>query len=188
MSIFSLQERIAKDLLEKTKGAVVIHKTTRSGCTISLIKVSLQLGRKVVVIYPTKRIAREIEKKIPELLPDREPRIAIVWPNSELCRKCDPKLKIKFQLKKDCTICEQRGKPGNCLFQNLILNDFDLYCLTYDKLKALRESSSPESEKLWKKLQSCDVRILDEFGKGVFRDVPTTVLITPSEDDSDENE
>ncbi len=183
MSIFSVQERIAIDLLRK-KGVVIVCKATRAGCSLSLTKVSLELGKKVVVIYPTKRIAREIQTKIPELLPDQQPRIAIIWPNSELCRKCDPKLELKFQLKKDCTFCEYVDQPRECVFQNLILEDFDIYCLTYDKLQALLASSSPESEKLMNKLLGCDVIVLDEFTRAVIRDVPTIEVVTISKEDS----
>lgn len=188
MSIFSPQERIAKDLLEKTKGAVCIHKTTRAGSTISLTKVSLELGKRVVLVFPTKRIAKAIKTIIPELLPEKQPMIAIIWPNSELCRKCNPTLPLKFQLKKDCSICEYVHQPEKCTYQNLVLYDFDIYCLTYDKLQALLVSSSPESEKLLKKLLDCDVFILDEFTKAVIRDVLTVTVVAPDESDSYENE
>ena len=138
---------------------------------------SLELGKKVVVIFPTKRIARVIEAKIPELLPKQQPKIAVIWPNSGLCAKLGPIPHLKFQFKKNCSICEHLDKPEKCKFQNLLLNDFDVYCLTYDKLRALLASPSPESEKLLKKLLDCDVFIFDEFTKAVIGNVPTIDVV-----------
>lgn len=148
---------------------------------MSLVKVSLKLGKTVVVIYPTKRIAKEIETKVSQLLPGLQPRIAVIWPNSELCRKCDPKLPLKFQLKKDCSICEHSGRSEDCPFQRLILNDFNLILLTYDKLRALLASSSPESAKLLKKLQEYDVFIFDEYQSALGRGIQTIEIVTPDE-------
>ena len=143
-SVFSIQDSLAQDFL-RHRGVICVHKVTRSGCTISLCKASCGLNKKVVVIYPTRRIAREIETKIPQVL-GRTPRIASIGPNTELCRKLDPKLNLKFQFKKNCSNCEHRGDPKNCVFQDLLMNDFDIYCLTYDKLRALQKSESKESQ------------------------------------------
>lgn len=181
MSIFNFIELLARDFFVKSKGVICVHKASRVGATTSLVKVALELGKKVVFIYPTKRIAKEIEMRIPKLLSEQQPRIAIIWPNSELCRKCDPKLPLKFQLKKDCSKCAHPGRPEECHFQDLILNNFNLYCLTYDKLLALLMSSSPESRKLLKKLQACDVFIFDEFTTAVVRDVPTIEMVATDE-------
>jgi len=181
MSIFNLIEYLAKDFLVKSKGVICVHKASRVGATTSLVKVALELGKKVVLVYPTKRIAEEIRMRIPKLLSEQQPQIAIIWPNSELCRKCDPKLPLKFQLKKDCSRCVHLERPEECHFQDLILNDFNLYCLTYNKLLALLMSPSPESRKLLKKLQECDFFILDEFTAALVRGISTIPLVTTDE-------
>jgi len=181
MTIFGPLEILAKTFLVRSKGVICVHKASRVGATTSLVKVALELCKKVVLVYPTKRIAKEIEMRISKLLSKQQPRIAIIWPNSELCRKCDPKLPLKFQLKKDCSKCIHLERPEECHFQELILNDFNLYCLTYDKLLALLMSSSPESRKLLKKLQACDVFILDEFTTAVVRHISTIPLVTTDE-------
>lgn len=177
--IFNVQDDLAKGLL-RNKGVICVHKVTRSGCTISLCKSSCELNKKVVVIYPTRRIAREIETKIPQVL-RQEPRIAIIGQNTELCRKLDPKLDLKFQFKKDCSLCEFKGEPKDCTFQDLLMNDSDLYCLTYDKLQALQNSESEESSVFLKKLRKCDVIILDEFTTAVIQDIPSIEVVTSSE-------
>lgn len=55
------------DSLLRSKGITVVYKVARSGATTSLIKRSLETGKKVVIIEPTKRILRQpIEKEIPK--------------------------------------------------------------------------------------------------------------------------
>jgi len=176
---FSLQDSLAKQFLKET-GIICIHKVTRSGCTVSLVKACCESDKKVVVIYPTKRIAKEIKTKIPQVL-RRIPKMAIIGPNIELCKKLDPKLDLKFQFKKNCSNCEFRGKSEECVFQNLLANEFDVYCLTYDKLKALQKSMSKETEMLLEKLRNCDVFIFDEFTTAVIQDVLTIFLVTIDE-------
>lgn len=74
MNSFEIQDGITRDMLKK-KGIVIVHKVTRSGCTMSLVKGCCQLRRKVVVFCPTVKIIREIERKIPEIL-GYNPKIA----------------------------------------------------------------------------------------------------------------
>lgn len=178
-AVFSVQDVLAKSFL-KNKGVICVRKVTRSGCTISLCKSCCEVNKKVVVIYPTRRIAREIEAKIPQILPYK-PRMGIIGPNTQLCKKLDPKLDLKFQFKKDCSKCRLRGKPNECIFQNLLMNGFDIYCLTYDKLKALQKSESKETEVFLRKLRDCDVFILDEFTTAVIQDSSSIEIVTSSE-------
>jgi hypothetical protein len=92
MSIFESQEKLASDFLDRKK-VLVIHKATRTAATYSLIKVALERGLKVVVFTPTKRIFREIRQKMPAIY--RKPfKMALIGPNTEICRKLDPKLKF----------------------------------------------------------------------------------------------
>jgi len=176
VSDFSVQDSLAKDFL-KQEGVIIVHKATRSGCTMSLCKSSYELGKKITVIYPTRRIAREIEREIPRIL-GRQPRTAIIKPNTELCRKLDPKLDLKFQFKKNCSNCRFQGFPSKCAFQKLLSNSFDIYCLTYDKLRALQKSASEEAEVLLEKLRGCSVFIFDEFTTAVIRDIPTVTVMS----------
>lgn len=178
-AIFNAQDALAKNLL-RNKGIICVDKVTRSGCTISLCKASYELNEKVLVIYPTRRIAREIETKIPQIL-RQKPRIAIIGQNTELCKKLNPKLDLKFQFKKDCSLCEFKGEPKDCTFQDLLMNDSDLYLLTYDKLRALQKSESEESSTFLEKLRNCGTIILDEFTTAVIQDIPSIEVVTSSE-------
>lgn len=179
VSVFSLQDSLAKRLVE-IRGVFCVHKVTRSGCTISLVKSCCESGKKVVVICPTRRIAKEIRTKIPQVL-RRKPKMAIIGPNTELCRKLDADLDLKFQFKKNCDNCEFRGKPKECVFQDLLVNEFGIYCLTYDKLQALLKSMSKETMMLLEKLRNCDVFVFDEFATAVIQDIPTISVITRDE-------
>jgi hypothetical protein len=63
------------------------------------------------------------------------------------------------------------------MFQNLLLNNFDVYGLTYDKLKALLLVGTKEALTILKKLRSCDVFILDEFTTAIIRDILALALV-----------
>jgi len=153
-----------------------VHKVARAGATISLIKNSLRDGKRVVLITPNKRIYRHIEQAIPKIVKP-QPRIACILPNDELCCKLVPLSGLKFRFKENCYNCEHNGKPETCLLQKLLKKDFDVYCLTYDKLLALQLSQSREAKILLDKLLSCDVFILDEFTTAVLREIPTLAIV-----------
>lgn len=112
---------------------------------------------------------------------NRQLRIACIPPNVELCRKLSPLPGLKFRFKESCHRCEYNGKSEDCLLQKLLNEDFDLYCLTYDKLLALLLSHSREAKVLLQKLQFCDVFILDEFTTAVIRDIPTLTVVETDE-------
>jgi len=133
------------------------------------------------VICPTRRIAKEIRTKIPQVL-GRKPKMAIIGPNTKLCRKLDTDLDLKFQFKKNCGNCRFRDRPQECVFQDLLVNEFDIYCLTYDKLQALLKSMSKETMMLLEKLRNCDVFVFDEFATAVVQDVPTLSVVGINED------
>lgn len=175
MSTFKAQEKIASDLLKK-KGIIIVHKATRTGATFCLILVALTMGLKVVVLTPTKKILKEIDERMPKLL-KRPFRMAFIGPNTQLCRKLDPRLNIAFQLKANCSRCRFSKKPSECQLQNLILNDFDVYGLTYDKLQALQQSQSSEANIILSKLAQCEVKIPDESSLAVLADVKTIELV-----------
>lgn len=176
---FSIQDALAKRLLKGTD-VVCIHKVPRSGCTMSLVKASYKKGKKVAIFAPTIRVLRQIARKIPAIT-HAEPRIAPVLSNPELCRKTNRNLKLKFQFKENCNVCEFKGKPNKCVLQNLLMNDFDIYCLTYSKLQALLKSTSTEAKILLEKLRSCTVFIFDEFTTAVIIDIPTITVVTTGE-------
>lgn len=173
MSKFSIQYSLAKALLEKS-GIICIHKTTRAGATISIVNACCESGKKVTVIVPTIKIIKEIETKIPELSRIK-PRIAPILSNPKLCKKLDPTVRMKFQFKPICKKCEFKN-PNDCTLQRILNEDFDIYALTYDKLRALQISRSLESRKLLKKLAGCDVFVLDEFSTAVLISIPTTII------------
>ena len=177
MSNFGAQNNIAKELLEK-KGIFVIHKVTRAGASFSIVKASLEKGLKVVTLSPTKRIIRGLQEKLPSLL-GYSPEMVIVGPNSELCQKLDRKLsrKLAFQFKENCSKCRMNGKPSECYYQNLQIHDFDLFCLTYDKLQSLIQHQSKDTTMIIDKLLAADVLVLDEFTTAVLADVQTIDLI-----------
>lgn len=176
-STFDAQEKLASELL-KRKGIFIIHKVTRAGASFTITKVALEKGLKVVVLTPTKRIIRNLQEKLPLLL-GYSPRMIIVGPNSELCQKLDKKLskKLAFQFKENCNWCRLNGKPSECCYQNLLMNDFDLYCLTYDKLRTLMQYESEDTTMIIDKLLAADVLILDEFTTAVLADVQTIELV-----------
>ena len=174
MSKFSIQDSLAKALLEKN-GIVCIHKTTRAGATISIVNACCQSEKKVTVIVPTIKIIKEIETKIPELS-QIKPRIAPILSNPELCKKLNPTLRMKFQFRPSCRGCEFKS-PNDCTLQRILNEDFDIYALTYDKLRALQISRSLESRRLLKKLAGCDVFVLDEFSTAVLISIPTTTIM-----------
>lgn len=180
MSLFTIQEQLARDLLKKKENVVCIHKTTRSGCTLSLIKVCYETRRSVVIFSPTIRILKQVQEVIPKITHSR-PRIAPILSNPELCAELTPNPKLKFQFKKNCSTCEYEEKPKQCVFQDLLMNKFDIYCLTYSKLQALQKSTSEEAKQLLQKIQKCDVFIFDEFTTAVIRDMPTVDIITQGE-------
>jgi hypothetical protein len=177
MSTFSKQEKLASDLLQR-KGIFIIHKATRAGASFTITKIALEKGLKVVVLTPTKRILRNLQEKLPSLL-GYSPRMIMVGPNSELCQKLDKKLgrKLVFQFKENCDRCEFNGKPSQCCYQNLRMNDFNLFCLTYDKLQALVQYQSKDTTMIIDKLLAADVLILDESTTAILSDVQTIELI-----------
>ena len=139
---------------------------------MSIIKRSCETRRKVVIFEPTKRILKHIKEEIPRIA-SVQPKIACILPNVELCPKLDPSLKLKFQFKENCHTCEYKGNAEACMFQSLLLNDFDVYGLTYDKLRALLIVGSKEAKALLKKMWSCHVFIKDEITTAIVRDIPT---------------
>ena len=171
---FSVQNNLANELLQR-HGTFVVRKATRSGCTLSLIKASCESGKRVVVFSPTVRILRQVEEEIPKIT-SPAPRIAPILSNPELCTKVQPNPKLKFQFKHNCKNCEYRGKPQQCVFQDLIMNEFDVYCLTYSKLQALQKSTSEDAKLLLEKLRKCEVFIFDEFTT-VIGAVPTIEMV-----------
>jgi len=119
MSTFKAQEEIALEVLAKT-GRFIVYKVTRAGTTITLVLVALEQGMKVVVFVPTKKLAAEIISEISTLF--RKPlRVAYLGPNSEICKKLDPNLRMRFQFKENCSKCELLGNLSECPFQNLLL-------------------------------------------------------------------
>ena len=176
MSAFEAQEKIASEVLEK-KGTLIVRKVTRTGATITPVLVALRQGKKVTLIVPTKNLAREAIKQISNLL--QIPfRVAYFGPNSEICKKLDANLKIRFQFREKCSECDLEQKTDECAFQRLLVNDFDLYVLTYDKLQALQLSQSAKAKVLLDKLINCDVFIFDEFTTALLTDAPTLELIS----------
>jgi hypothetical protein len=176
MSAFSKQEKLASDLLQR-KGIFIIHKVTRAGASFTIVKTALEKGLTVCVLTPTKNIIKKLQEELPSLL-GYTPRMITVGPNCELCRKLDKKLgkKLAFQFKEDCSKCEFNGKPSECSYQNLHMNSFDLYCLTYDKLRALLQYRVKETTMIIDKLRGCDVLVLDEFATAALSQVQTIEL------------
>lgn len=173
---FDLQDHLANELVQH-HGFFAVHKVARAGCSMSLAKASCESGKKVAIFSPTIRILKQIEEVIPTITGSK-PRIAPILSNPELCTKLELDPRLKFQFRLGCGECEFKGKPKQCVFQDLLINDFDLYCLTYSKLQALQKSSSEEAKLLLEKLRKCDVIILDEFTTAVVRDIPTIALVT----------
>jgi hypothetical protein len=176
---FEKQDRIANELLLK-KGIVKVFKVARSGATTSLIKRSIETKKKIVIIVPTKRILNQLKVSIPRLT-DAKPKIVVILPNEELCLKLDPSLKLKFQFKENCSNCEYQGDL-TCPFQRLLLVDYDVYGLTYDKLNALFLSRSNEAKTLLAKLWACDVFIFDEITTAIIKSIVTLKLVEVDED------
>jgi hypothetical protein len=173
MSKFSIQDSLAKNLLSMT-GIVCLHKTTRAGATMSIVKACCESEKKVAVVVPTIKIIKEIETKIPEIS-QVKPKIGSIRSNPELCRKLNPNLKIKFQFKSNCWECEYNS-PENCSLQRLLVEDYDVHLLTYDKLLAMQTTSSQEAKQLLKKIFGYDVFILDEFTTSVLPGIPTLII------------
>jgi hypothetical protein len=117
---------------------------------------------------------QEIEIKIPEIS-QIKPRIGSIRSNPELCRKLNPNLKIKFQFKSNCWNCEHNTRE-NCSLQRLLVEAYDVYLLTYDKLLAMQTADSKETRKLLKRISDCDVFIFDEFTTSVLRNIPTVII------------
>ncbi len=176
---FEIHDRLSEILLRK-KGIIAVYKVARSGVTFSLVKKSVELGKKVVIFEPTRRILNHIESEIPKITKDPL-KIGSISSNQQLCRKLDSSLKLKFQFKENCFNCEYRGKANACMLQNILLNDFDIIGLTYDKLRALQLSRSKESKSLLEKLRSCDVFILDEFTTVILSDIQTIKIVKVNE-------
>jgi hypothetical protein len=181
MSTFSSQEEQSRSLLSNP-GVYIVYKVTRAGATFSLVKAALEKGMKVCVVVPTKKIAHELETKMPLLL-KKIPKMMIVGPNTELCPRLDADLKLVFQLREDCSECEYRGNSAVCPFQNLLKNDFDMLSLTYDKLEALFLSESKAATIILQKLAQFDLIILDEFSAATLPRMQTIVLVTQKNKD-----
>jgi len=159
----------------RRNGVVCIHKVPRAGATLSIVKVAIEEGRKIVVFVPTNRITKEVADKLAQFFGDKC-RVAIIPRNEELCARLKPDPKLKFQFKKECWNCPYKD-PKLCPFQRLLAEDFDVYILTYDKLRALQLSTSSESERLLKKLSECDIIVFDEFSTAVLQDFPTIKVV-----------
>lgn len=176
---FQVQNHLAKETL-RHHGALAVHKVSRAGCSMSVTKACCESKRRVVIFSPTVRILKQIQDIIPKITRTR-PGIAPVLSNPELCTKLELNPKLKFQFKPSCSNCEYRGIPVQCVFRDLLINEFDVYCLTYSKLQAMQKRASEDVKSLLQKLQKCDVFIFDEFTTAVVRDVPTIMMVKADE-------
>jgi hypothetical protein len=165
MSDFSIQDAIGQKLLDKS-GIFIIHKVTRAGGTITLTKVGSASEKKIVILEPNKKIITEINRIMNELF-NNKIKIAIILPNEDLCQKLKKLPGLKFQLKETCWNCEYNN-PESCPFQKILDEDYDVYLLTYDKLRVLQNSEAEESKKLLNKLCNCHIFILDEFTRAIL--------------------
>jgi hypothetical protein len=172
--VFENQNRLADELLTE-QGIIQVFKVPRSGATISLILRSFESRKKVAIFAHTQRILKQISREIPRLT-NRIPTIGIFKSNQELCLKV-PRLPIKFQFKEDCQLC-QFNKSNHCPFQRLLINDYDIYGLTYAKLRALQLSRTRSTNAFLAKLRRCEVFIFDEITTAIVGTISTFSLVS----------
>ncbi|NLE03789.1 MAG: hypothetical protein GX638_03165, partial [Crenarchaeota archaeon] len=114
--------------------------------------------------------------RLPKLL-GYTPLMTVIGSNPELCQEIE-KTDVAFQYREDCRECKHND-PDQCAFQSLMIGDFDLVGLSYDKLKALQTNSETYAAKnILGKLQAADVIILDEFSAATTPQIKPVTLAT----------
>ena len=179
MSAFDPQEKLSRELLSKP-GIYIIHKATRAGATVTSVKVALDMGLKVVLIVPNKKIGEELIATITNLL-GYSPNAILIKSNPEMCQKVE-KNEMIFQYRGDCRECAFND-PDKCDFQNLMIGNFDLTILTYHKLTALLSNSeSKAATNILQKLTLANVVIFDEFSAATLPKIQTIDIVTKDKD------
>jgi hypothetical protein len=143
--------------LIKEQGIFAVVKPTRTGGTLNPVIACIENKKKAVIVTHSNDLTVDIKRQLNKIL-GYAPKILIIPDNTRLCRKLDRRLKLKFQLRKNCKNCEYNGKPSHCLYQRLLLEEADVYITTYAKLEVMQKTRS----KLLKLVYSCKVGILDE--------------------------
>jgi hypothetical protein len=156
MSDFASHREQACKLIEEP-GIFAVIKPTRTGGTVNPTIASIENKKKAVIVTHSNALTIDIKRQLNKIL-GYAPKILIIPDNTRLCRKLDRRLKLKFQLRKNCKNCEYNGKPSHCLYQRLLSEEADIYITTYQKLEVLQKTRS----KLLKLVYSCTVGILDE--------------------------
>jgi len=170
MSDFTSQEKQARELLRE-HGVLAVIKPPRAGGSLNLSKGCIELKLKGIVVTHSIDLIKEIKRQVTRLL-EHKPKILVIPDNLKLCRRLDPSLNLKFQLKRRCSTCPYNGKPTHCLYQRLLVEEADLYLITYDKLEMLHKTRS----KLLQIICNCRVAILDEVGTRILRSPPRIEL------------
>jgi hypothetical protein len=140
MSNFILQEKRALELLRE-HGVLAVVKPPRTGGSINLSKGCIELKLKGIVVTHSIDLIKETKRQVTRLL-KHKPKILVIPDNLKLCRRLDSTLRLKFQLKRRCNTCPYNGKPTHCLYQRLLVEQADLYLITYDKLEMLHKTRS----------------------------------------------
>jgi len=166
---------LIEEVLFNENGVYVIKKTTRSGATTEVVDKSIQLGYKILVVGPTKKIYDNTVKEAIDIglergMFNRIIKTYRVKSNFGTCKLLTKDLteeevkRIKkifpFVLKPQCKKCKEFE---NCSYQHFIKNmdSYDLIYITTAKLKAM--INSPESGFLLEKLVNwSNVVFIDE--------------------------
>jgi len=128
-----------------------------------------------------KRTVDEVKRSFSQ----KEPRIARIASNEEICRKVAEKLQANrqltnmiFHLRSSCAGCEYND-PSCCRLQEILVGEWDILGLTYAKLKALSISQSATTIDLLEKIKFPDNLILDEFVTGIVTTFPSFEIEQP---------
>lgn len=188
---FIENDEFAQGLIKKYTGKnVQVFKTTRVGATISLCINAYRLKKKVTILSPTNILLKKMQEEIIKIVSDI--KISIILKQKELCSELESTYKknpvaklLDISIpKRNCSNCDKYKISNLCKLWDIILNKYDIYCLTYDKLYNLIKYEKDENKELIKVLLNTDILILDEIASGLMYSISTTDLIKRSFEDN----
>jgi hypothetical protein len=139
-------------------GSAKVHKSTRSGFTLSAVFAAKEAGKRILCLAPTHRILNEtIKKELPDITES-------VLPNCYCLKLQDMVKEDKFLAKLPLPLpnCEKCSDKYFCPVTQILGSDRQIITITYKKLEAVMLSKSSIAKEICQKLSSADIVLLDE--------------------------
>jgi hypothetical protein len=154
-------------------GDVAVCKPTRAGFTTSAVIASERIGRKILVVAPTRNILGKTVRKTVEKMGGTPCDI----PGNRVCKYVQEKIQkdplleeLPIMKEHSCDECEEYEEcPLSEIYR---IRKFTTACITYAKLEAVMLSSSDSSNFIREQLEDLDEIILDEAHLLSFPSLP----------------